>query len=116
MELEVYFGEDFVYIEEYFRFIGDFFLSDSIVNVEKEDVVEEEEEEEEYKEDFDFVVSVGGDDGEGECLLGKVELLEELVKSVVILMCEFNGESGFCDVYLIGIVYVLKVFLFGFVL
>ncbi|KAG5387520.1 hypothetical protein IGI04_038990 [Brassica rapa subsp. trilocularis] len=107
-EPEVHSGEDFVHIEEHSKPAGDFSLSDSIVNVEKEDAVEEEEEEEEHKEDSDSVASVGGDDGEGECSSGKVELPEELAKSVVILTCESNGESGSCDVYLIGTAHVSK--------
>ena len=117
----VHSGEDFVHIEEHSKPTGDFSLSDSIVNVEKEDAVEEEEEEEEHKEDSDSVVSVGGGDaaggdGEGECSSAKVELPEELAKSVVILTCESNGESGSCDVYLIGTAHVSKVFSFGLVL
>ncbi|KAL0654545.1 hypothetical protein Bca4012_097236 [Brassica carinata] len=109
----VHSGEDFVHIEEHSKPTGDFSLSDSIVNVEKEDAVEEEEEEEEHKEDSDSVVSVGGGDaaggdGEGECSSAKVELPEELAKSVVILTCESNGESGSCDVYLIGTAHVSK--------
>ncbi|KAF3493912.1 hypothetical protein DY000_02058211 [Brassica cretica] len=110
----VHSGEDFVHIEEHSKPTGDFSLSDSIVNVEKEDAVEEEEEEEEeHKEDSDSVASVGGDDaaggdGDGECSSAKVELPEELAKSVVILTCESNGESGSCDVYLIGTAHVSK--------
>ncbi|KAH0913598.1 hypothetical protein HID58_036919 [Brassica napus] len=107
-EPAVHSGEDFVHIEEHSKPTGDFSLSDSIVNVEKEDAVEEEEEEEEHKEDSDSVVSVGGGDGEGECSSAKVELPEELAKSVVILTCESNGESGSCDVYLIGTAHVSK--------
>ncbi|KAJ4867345.1 TraB family protein [Raphanus sativus] len=108
-------GEDFVHIEEHSsRPTGDISLSDSIVNVEKEDAVEDEEE---YK-DSDSVVS-GGDAGEG--IVGgggegegegssttKAELPEELAKSVVMLTCESTGESGSCDVYLIGTAHVSK--------
>ncbi|KAL0697328.1 hypothetical protein Bca4012_053450 [Brassica carinata] len=62
-EPEVHSGEDFVHIEEQHstRPTGVISLSDSIVNVEKEDAVEDEEE---YK-DSDSVVS-GGDAGDGE--------------------------------------------------
>ncbi|KAL0732341.1 hypothetical protein Bca4012_008550 [Brassica carinata] len=105
-EPEVHSGEDFVHIEEHSRPTGDFNLSDSIVNVEKEDAVEEEEEEEHR--DSDPVVS-GGDDAGGECSSGKVELPEELAKSVVILTCESSGENGSCDVYLIGTAHVSKI-------
>ncbi|RID48985.1 hypothetical protein BRARA_I05456 [Brassica rapa] len=100
----VHSGEDFVHIEEHSKPAGDFSLSDSIVNVEKEDAVEEEEEE--HKEDSDSVAS--GGDGDGECSSAKVELPEELAKSVVILTCDSNGESGSCDVYLIGTAHVSK--------
>ncbi|XP_056847740.1 uncharacterized protein LOC108850593 [Raphanus sativus] len=108
-------GEDFVHIEEHSsRPTGDISLSDSIVNVEKEDAVEDEEE---YK-DSDSVVS-GGDAGEGIVSGGgegegegssttKAELPEELAKSVVMLTCESTGESGSCDVYLIGTAHVSK--------
>jgi len=93
-------GEDFVHIEEDSRPTGDISLSDSIVNVEKEDAVEEEEE---YK-DSDSVVS----GGEGSSEATKAELPEELAKSVVMLTCESTGESGSCDVYLIGTAHVSK--------
>ncbi|WZZ11587.1 hypothetical protein YC2023_097508 [Brassica napus] len=103
-------GEDFVHIEEDSRLTGDISLSDSIVNVEKEDAVEEEEE---YK-DSDSVVSGGdgiegvADGGEGSSEATKAELPEELAKSVVMLTCESTGESGSCDVYLIGTAHVSK--------
>ncbi|RID52409.1 hypothetical protein BRARA_H03005 [Brassica rapa] len=103
-------GEDFVHIEEDSRLTGDISLSDSIVNVEKEDAVEEEEE---YK-DSDSVVSGGdgiegvADGGEGSSEATKAELPEELAKSVVMLTCESTGGSGSCDVYLIGTAHVSK--------
>ncbi|CAH8354404.1 unnamed protein product [Eruca vesicaria subsp. sativa] len=107
-EPEVPSGEDFVHIEEdSTRPTGDISLSDSIVNVEREDAVEEVEE---YK-DSDSVISPGGDGedgGEGSSEATKVELPEELAKSVVILRCESTGESGSCDVYLIGTAHVSK--------
>ncbi|CAN7134696.1 unnamed protein product [Brassica rapa subsp. narinosa] len=102
-------GEDFVHIEEDSRLTGDISLSDSIVNVEKEDAVEEEE----YK-DSDSVVSGGdgiegvADGGEGSSEATKAELPEELAKSVVMLTCESTGGSGSCDVYLIGTAHVSK--------
>ncbi|KAL0797382.1 hypothetical protein Bca101_052556 [Brassica carinata] len=114
-EPEVHSGEDFVHIEEQHstRPTGDISLSDSIVNVEKEDAVEDDEEEE-YR-DSDSVVSGGGGDagdgvvgGEGPSEATKAELPEELAKSVVILTCESTGESGSCDVYLIGTAHVSK--------
>ncbi|XP_013602026.1 PREDICTED: traB domain-containing protein-like [Brassica oleracea var. oleracea] len=77
-------GEDFVHIEEDSRPTGDISLSDSIVNVEKEDAVE------------------------GSSEATKAELPEELAKSVVMLTCESTGESGSCDVYLIGTAHVSK--------
>ncbi|KAL0702705.1 hypothetical protein Bca4012_058827 [Brassica carinata] len=84
-------------------------FSDSIVNVEKEDAVEEEEEE---HKNSDSVGDVAGGDGDGygggECSSEKVKLPEELAKGVVILTCESNGESGSCDVYLIGTAHVSK--------
>uniref|UniRef100_M4EP88 TraB family protein n=1 Tax=Brassica campestris TaxID=3711 RepID=M4EP88_BRACM len=101
-------GEDFVHIEEDSRPTGDISLSDSIVNVEKEDAVEEE-----YK-DSDSVISGGdgiegvADEGEGSSEATKAELPEELAKSVVMLTCESTGESGSCDVYLIGTAHVSK--------
>ncbi|KAF8049751.1 hypothetical protein N665_2124s0004 [Sinapis alba] len=114
-ETEVHSGEDFVHIEEHSKPTGDMSLSDSIVNVEKEDAVEEEEEEEHKYPDSVVtggdaasgdVIGSGADDGE--CSSAKVELPEELAKSVVILTCESNGESGSCDVYLIGTAHVSK--------
>ncbi|KFK42865.1 hypothetical protein AALP_AA1G049100 [Arabis alpina] len=113
-EPEINSGEDFVHIDEPRPTTGDISLSDSIVNVEKEDA----EEEEEFK-DSDSVVT-GGDDeaggsidiggGEAECSSEKmkVELPEELAKSVVILTCESTGKGGSCDVYLIGTAHVSK--------
>ncbi|CAH8368111.1 unnamed protein product [Eruca vesicaria subsp. sativa] len=107
-ETEVHSGEDFVHIEEHSKPIGDMSLSDSIVKVEKEDAVEEEEE----HKDSDSVGDEAGGDGDGygggECSSEKVELPEELAKGVVMLTCESSGESGSCDVYLIGTAHVSK--------
>lgn len=109
LEPEVHSGEDFVHIDDP-RPTGDISLSDSIVNVEKEELLDEAAEEE-FK-DSDSVVSGGGaDDGGGECSSEtiKVELPEELAKSVVILTCESTAEGGSCDVYLVGTAHVSKV-------
>lgn len=113
-EPEVHSGEDFVHIEDP-RPTGDISLSDSIVNVEKDELLDDEAEEE-FK-DSDSVVSGGdgidgggADDGECSSETTKVELPEELAKSVVILTCESTGKGGSCDVYLIGTAHVSKVF------
>ncbi|CAH2038864.1 unnamed protein product [Thlaspi arvense] len=118
-EPDVHSGEDFVHIEDS-RPTGGMSLSDSIVNVEKEDLLDEAEAEEDYK-DSDSVVSGGAsaggdgdgigaetDDGECSSETKKVELPEELTKSVVILTCESTVEGGSCDVYLIGTAHVSK--------
>ncbi|KAJ0236119.1 hypothetical protein HA466_0261140 [Hirschfeldia incana] len=102
-------GEDFVHIEEHStgHTGGDISLSDSIVNVEKEDALEDEED---YK-GSDSVVSggdAGGGEGSSDAAATKGELPEELAKSVVILRCESTVESGSCDVYLIGTAHVSK--------
>ncbi|KAG2312909.1 hypothetical protein Bca52824_024466 [Brassica carinata] len=111
-ETEVHSSEDFVHIKEHSKPTGDFSLSDSIVNVEKEDAVEEEEEEHKNSDSVGDVAGCDGDGyGGGECSSEKVKLPEELAKGVVILTCKSNGESGSCDVYLIGTAHVSKVYL-----
>ncbi|XP_018487347.1 uncharacterized protein LOC108857824 [Raphanus sativus] len=87
-------SETEVHIEEDSKPTGDTSLSNSIMNV--------EEEEEEHK-DPDSVVSGGdalaaGDDGDEE----KLEVPEELAKSIVVLTCQSNAESRSCYVFLIG--------------
>lgn len=117
----VHSGEDFVHIEGP-RPAGDMSLSDSIVNVEKDDLLDEAEEE--FR-DSESIVSGGdaaGGSGDGDGIGGgavdygecssettKVELPEEFAKSVVILTCESTGSGGSCDVYLIGTAHVSKV-------
>ncbi|CAN8306211.1 unnamed protein product [Cochlearia groenlandica] len=114
-EAEIHSGEDYVHIEDP---TGDISLSDSIVNVEKDELFEETAEEERYR-DSDSAVSgydaafgeYGGgggayDDGESSSEAIKVELPEEFAKSVVILTCESTGRGGSCDVYLIGTAHV----------
>uniref|UniRef100_A0A1J3IM61 TraB domain-containing protein n=1 Tax=Noccaea caerulescens TaxID=107243 RepID=A0A1J3IM61_NOCCA len=116
----VYSGEDFVHIEGP-RPAGDMSLSDSIVNVEKDELLDEAEEE--FR-DSESIVSGGdaaGGSGDGDGIGGgavdygecssetkKVELPEEFSKSVVILTCESTGSGGSCDVYLIGTAHVSK--------
>ncbi|VVA90065.1 unnamed protein product [Arabis nemorensis] len=122
-EPEVHSGEDFVHIEDP-RPTGDISLSDSIVNVEKEELLDAEAEEEEFKDSDSVVIGgdeagrsgdggegidgVGADDGACSSATAKMELPEELAKSVVILTCESTGKGGSCDVYLIGTAHVSK--------
>ncbi|XP_010484858.1 PREDICTED: traB domain-containing protein-like [Camelina sativa] len=116
-ETEVHSGEDFVHIDDP-RPTGDISLSDSIVNVDKDELLDDEaarhREEEEFK-DSDSVVSGGdgdgidgGDAGESSSETVKAELPDELAKSVVILTCESTAEGGSCDVYLVGTAHVSK--------
>jgi hypothetical protein len=110
-EPEVHSGEDFVHIDDP-RPTGDISLSDSIVNVEKDELLDEAAEEEFRGSDSVFSGGDGGgaDDDGGECSseATKVELPEELAKSVVILTCESTADGGSCDVYLVGTAHVSK--------
>ncbi|EOA37749.1 hypothetical protein CARUB_v10012564mg [Capsella rubella] len=114
-ETEVHSGEDFVHIDDP-RPTGDMSLSDSIVNVEKDELLDEAVEED--FQDSDSVVVAGGDGigagadagdgGESSSESVKAELPDELAKSVVILTCESTAEGGSCDVYLVGTAHVSK--------
>ena len=99
---EVHSGEDFVHMEDS-KPTGVMSLSDSIVNVEKADLLDKAVEEEEGNKVSDSVVSDGNGADVGECSpeTAKVELPEDLTKSLVILTCESIGNNASCDVYLI---------------
>ncbi|XP_013716078.2 traB domain-containing protein-like [Brassica napus] len=106
-ETEVHSSEDFVHGEEDSKPTGDMSSSESIVNVEKEDLLDDDAVVEEAHDDSDSVVSGGdapaaGDDGDGECSPEVLELLEELVKSGAMLTCDSTAETGSCYVLLIG--------------
>ncbi|CDY59799.1 BnaAnng16300D [Brassica napus] len=106
-ETEVHSSEDFVHGEEDSKPTGDMSSSESIVNVEKEDLLDDGAVVEEAHDDSDSVVSGGdapaaGDDGDGECSPEVLELLEELVKSGAMLTCDSTAETGSCYVLLIG--------------
>ncbi|KAK8698663.1 hypothetical protein V6N13_114774 [Hibiscus sabdariffa] len=95
-------GEDFVHIDNPNPNFVDA-LSDSIVNVEKE---EEEEEEGIQNEGYD---GNNGDDvstNDRSDSLERRELPEELLRSVMVLSCESSAEGGNCDVYLVGTAHV----------
>ncbi|CAF1923784.1 unnamed protein product [Brassica napus] len=100
---EVHSGEDFVHMEDS-KPTGVMSLSDSIVNVEKADLLDKAVEEEEGNKVSDSVVSGGNGADVGECSpeTRRVDLPEDLTKSLVILTCESIGNNGSCDVYLIG--------------
>ncbi|KAG7653147.1 TraB family [Arabidopsis suecica] len=110
-EPEVHSGEDFVHIDDP-RPTGDISLSDSIVNVDKDELLDEAAEEEFRGSDSVFSGGDGGgaddDGGESSSETIKVELPEELAKSVVILTCESTADGGSCDVYLVGTAHVSK--------
>ncbi|CDY10036.1 BnaC08g44150D [Brassica napus] len=107
-ETEVHSSEDFVHGEEDSKPTVDMSSSESIVNVEKEDLLDDDDAVvEEAQNDSDSVVSGGdapaaGDDGDGESSPEVVELLEELVKSGAMLACESTADTGSCYVFLIG--------------
>ncbi|EFH39108.1 predicted protein [Arabidopsis lyrata subsp. lyrata] len=118
MELkpEVQSGEEFVHIDDP-KPSRDFLLSESIVNVEKEELLREEV-------DSNASSVITGDDSIGEsgdddicgvadyveCAFEtrteKLELPEEFAKSVMVLTCESTVEGGSCDVYLVGTAHV----------
>ncbi|KAF2559618.1 hypothetical protein F2Q68_00012900 [Brassica cretica] len=100
---EVHSGEDFVHMEDS-KPTGVMSLSDSIVNVEKADLLDKAVAEEEGNKVSDSVVSDGNGADVGECSpeTRRVDLPEDLTKSLVILTCESIGNNGSCDVYLIG--------------
>ncbi|WZZ83995.1 hypothetical protein YC2023_104567 [Brassica napus] len=107
-ETEVHSSEDFVHGEEDSKPTVDISSSESIVNVEKEELLDDDDAVvEEAQNDSDSVVSGGdapaaGDDGDGESSPEVVELLEELVKSGAMLACESTADTGSCYVFLIG--------------
>lgn len=123
LEPEVQSGEDFVHIDDP-KPPGDISLSESVVNVEKEELLVLREEE---HSDAAFVItgddSIGdsGNSGEDdicgsvnyvECAMEtteKLELPEEFKKSVMVLTCESTVEGGSCDVYLVGTAHVSQV-------
>ncbi|KAE8687766.1 traB domain-containing protein-like isoform 2 [Hibiscus syriacus] len=96
-------SEDFVHIDNTNPNVPDA-LSDSIVNVEKEEEEEGEEDNEEeiqnegYDGNNDYDVSTQDRSGSSE---GR-ELPEELLRSVMVLSCESSADGGDCDVYLVG--------------
>ncbi|EOX99165.1 TraB family protein isoform 2 [Theobroma cacao] len=96
-------GEDFVHIENPNPNVTDA-LSESIVKVEEE----EEEEEEMQNEDYDSTNSdaVSRSKRSDSSDRRKVELPEELSRSVMVLTCESSAEGGNCDVYLVGTAHV----------
>ncbi|KAH0905656.1 hypothetical protein HID58_037483 [Brassica napus] len=100
---EVYSGEDLDHMEDS-KPTGDMSLNDSIVNVEKAELLDKAVEEEEGNKVSDFVVSGGNGADVGECSpeTRRVDLPGDLTKSLVILTCESIGNNGSCDVYLIG--------------
>ncbi|KAL0675294.1 hypothetical protein Bca4012_003275 [Brassica carinata] len=114
---EVHSGEDFVHMEDS-KPTGVMSLSDSIVNVEKADLLDKAVEEEEGNKVSDSVVSDGNGADVGECSpeTRRVDLPEDLTKSLVILTCESIGNNGSCDVYLIGTDHASKVIFKSFFL
>ncbi|CAA0374099.1 unnamed protein product [Arabidopsis thaliana] len=96
---------------------GDFSLTNSLVNVDKEDLLREEADS-----DAGSVIICDHsicDSGDGdicavadyvECVAvettEKLELPEEFAKSVMVLTCESTAEGGSCDVYLVGTAHV----------
>ncbi|GMI88438.1 hypothetical protein like AT1G05270 [Hibiscus trionum] len=97
-------GEDYVHIDNPNPNFVDA-LSDSIVNVEKEEEEEEGEEDmqnEGYEGNNDEDVSTNDRSDS----LERRELPEELLRSVMILSCESSAEGGNCDVYLVGTAHV----------
>ncbi|ANM62998.1 TraB family protein [Arabidopsis thaliana] len=96
---------------------GDFSLTNSLVNVDKEDLRREEADS-----DAGSVIICDHsicDSGDGdicavadyvECVAvettEKLELPEEFAKSVMVLTCESTAEGGSCDVYLVGTAHV----------
>ncbi|KAF3610877.1 hypothetical protein DY000_02044445 [Brassica cretica] len=107
---EVHSGEDFVHMEDS-KPTGVMSLSDSIVNVEKADLLDKAVAEEEGHKVSDSVVSDGNGADVGECSpeTRRVDLPEDLTKSLVILTCESIGNNGSCDVYLIETDHASKV-------
>ncbi|CAA7049560.1 unnamed protein product [Microthlaspi erraticum] len=106
LEPEFQSGEDFVHVEEPIP-PGDISLSESIVNVEKEDLLAEMEVNEEEHSDSGSVIITGVDPiGDVAVEKKKLELPEELAKSVMVLTCESTEEGGSCDVYLAGTAHV----------
>ncbi|KAG7573347.1 TraB family [Arabidopsis suecica] len=118
MELErkVQYGEEFVHIDDP-KPSRDFLLSESIVNVEKEELLSEEVDSDAGSviTGDDSICESGDDDICGvadyvECAVEttteKLELPEEFAKSVMVLTCESTVEGGSCDVYLVGTAHV----------
>lgn len=120
LEPEAQSGEDFVHVDDP-KSHGDISLSESIVNVEKEELLVEE-----HSSDSGSVITgedpigdsgdIGEDDisggaefGERSVEMTKLELPEEFAKSVMVLTCESSEEGGSCDVYLIGTAHVSQV-------
>lgn len=111
---EFQFGEDFVHVADP-RPPGDISLSESIVYVEKEKLLAEREVKEEDHSDSGSVIT--GVDPVCDCggiavEKTKLELPEELAKSVMVLTCESTEEGGSCDVYLVGTAHVSQVYSF----
>lgn len=109
LEPETQSGEDFIHIDDPIT-PGEISLSESIVNVSKEELL---------KEDDDPIIDsddiIGGeDDGERFVERTKLELPEELAKSVMVLTCESTEEGGSCDVYLVGTAHVSQVYIICF--
>ena len=86
-------GEDFVHVE---NSLADS-LSESIVNVKREEA-------EEAENDDDVSTSAAAAVTEEE--QGRKVLPEELSKSVVVLTCESTAASGVCDVHVVGTAHV----------
>ncbi|XVF28236.1 hypothetical protein REPUB_Repub15cG0012100 [Reevesia pubescens] len=96
-------SEDFVHIENPNPNVVDA-LSDSIVNVEEDDDEEEEMQNEDYNNNNgDDVSRIERSDSSER---RKVELPEELSRSVMVLTCESSSEGGNCDVYVVGTAHV----------
>ncbi|XP_022726132.1 traB domain-containing protein-like [Durio zibethinus] len=95
-------GEDFVHIENPNPNVVEA-LSDSIVKVE-----EEEDEEDMQNEDCDDNSDddVSRNERSDSSERRKVELPEELSRSVMVLTCESSAEGGICEVYLVGTAHV----------
>lgn len=95
-------GEDFVHIENPNPNVVDA-LSDSIVRVEEEDAEEIQNEGYDNSNDSEISTNERSDSSEE---TRRVELPEELSRSVMVLTCESSAEGGNCDVYLVGTAHV----------
>ncbi|KAL1216969.1 hypothetical protein V5N11_013896 [Cardamine amara subsp. amara] len=106
LEPETQSGEDFIHMDDP-KPPGDFSLTESRVNVEKEEHCDAGLVMTGDDSIFDSDDICGGEnDGEFAMEKTKLELPEELAKNVMVLTCESTEEGGSCDVYLVGTAHV----------